>query len=261
MRLFILKKKHLLPICGVLLAIGIVCAVGLTGRDTAQTAAVKREVPIYCVATDDKKVALSFDAAWGNEDTELLIEILGKNNVPATFFVVGEWVDKYPESVKALSDAGHDIMNHSDTHPHMPQLSAEQMKSEINNCNSKIESVTGKCPTLFRMPYGDYNDLVVKTVGEVNMYPIQWDVDSLDWKGLSADEICKRVTSKVKNGSIVLFHNAAENTPAALPGIIETLKNDGYEFVKVSDLIYKDNYSIDNAGVQHMNSSDENISE
>ena len=252
MRLFVLKKKHLIPLCSIFLAIGIVCVLKVSPH-SAQTAAVKRELPIYCVATDDKKVALSFDAAWGNEDTELLIEILGKNNVPATFFVVGEWVDKYPESVKALHDAGHDIMNHSNTHPHMPKLSAEQMKSEINTCNSKIELVTGKCPTLFRMPYGDYDNLTVNTVRELNMYPIQWDVDSLDWKGLSADEICKRVTSKVKNGSIVLFHNAAENTPASLAPIIETLKNDGYEFVKIADLIYKENYTIDNAGMQHMN--------
>lgn len=246
----------------VLLLIGVICSVGFFAkREVAETSAAKRELPIYCVDTGDKRVAISFDAAWGNEDTQTLIDILGHYDVPATFFVVGAWVDKYPESVKALSEAGHDIMNHSDTHPYMTQLSAEKMKEEINSCNDKICAVTGKTPTLFRMPYGDYNDLAVRTVEELGMFPIQWDVDSLDWKGLSAGDITKRVTSKVSNGSIVLFHNAAEHTPEALPAIIEALKADGYEFVKIYDLIYKDGYDIDNAGVQHCNTPPENDQE
>ena len=180
-----------------------------------------RKLPIYCVQTDKKQVAISFDAAWGNDDTQTLINILKEYNVPATFFVVGAWVDKYPESVKALSDAGHRIENHSNTHPHMPQLSTEQIKNELESCNNKIKAVTGRCPTLLRVPYGDYDNAVLETTESIGMYTIQWDVDSLDWKDhATADSICKRVTSKVKNGSIVLFHNDADHTPEALPTIL-----------------------------------------
>lgn len=187
---------------------------------------------------------------WGNEDTKQLIDILGKYNVKATFFVVGDWVEKYPESVKQLHDAGHEIMNHSDTHKHMPQLSAEDIAKDINSCNDKIEKVTGVRPTLFRPPYGDYSDKVIKTLRDMKMYTIQWDVDSLDWMNKSAEFITKKVTTKVKPGSIVLFHNAAKNTPEALPGIIEKLQADGYKLVKISEIIYKDNYTIDHSGRQ-----------
>lgn len=117
--------------------------------------------------------------AWGNEDTQQLIDILAEDNIKATFFVVGEWVDKYPESVKALSDAGHEVMNHSSTHPHMTELSCDQMVAEVQECNEKIEKITGSCPTLFRPPYGDYNDSVVSTLRSIDMYTIQWDVDRL----------------------------------------------------------------------------------
>ncbi|MFR0796703.1 MAG: polysaccharide deacetylase family protein [Oscillospiraceae bacterium] len=144
---------------------------------------------------------------------------------------MGEWVDKYPESVKALADAGNEVMNHSSTHPHMAQLSAEQIQTEVNTCADKIEAVTGTRPTLFRCPYGEYNDTVVSTINGLGMHVIQWDVDSLDWKGLSSDEITSRVLTRVQPGSIVLFHNAAEHTPEALAGIIEALIADGYSII------------------------------
>ena len=210
-----------------------------------------RKLPIYCVETDKKQIAISFDAAWGNDDTEQLINILDEYDVPATFFVVGAWVDKYPESVKQLSDAGHQIQNHSNTHPYMTGLSTEQMIDELESCNKKIENITGKCPTLFRPPYGDYDNRVVEAVESIDMFTIQWDCDSLDWKdNATADSICKRVTSKVKNGSIVLFHNDADHTPAALPNILKCLKDEGYEFVFIEDLIIKKNYEIKHDGTQ-----------
>lgn len=209
-----------------------------------------RELPVYCVQREDKVVALSFDAAWGNEDTQTLIDILGKYNINATFFVVGQWVDKYPESVKALSDSGNEIMSHSDDHAHFAQLSAEQITANINASNDKIENITGVRPTLFRCPYGEYNDTVIKTVNGMGMLPIQWDVDSLDWKELSADDICSRVLNNVKSGSIVLFHNAAKNTPEALPTIIESLIADGYTIVPVSQILLDGDYYIDNTGKQ-----------
>lgn len=213
--------------------------------------ATTRELPIYCVDRDNKCVSLTFDAAWGNEDTQDLIDILGKYKVKATFFLVGTWVDKYPESVKALADAGHEIMSHSDDHAHFASLSENEIVQNLNKCNDKIEKITGVRPTLFRCPYGEYDDHVIKTVNSIGMTAIQWNVDSLDWKGISAPEITKRVTSKVVPGSIVLFHNAAENTPAALPSIIEALIADGYEIVPVSEILLSGEYEIDHAGMQY----------
>jgi len=250
MKLYVITAKKL--IVNTLLVVAIFTAIGLNLNQSTSVFKneASRKLPIYSVQTDDKVCAISFDAAWGNEDTDELIKILKNYNVPATFFVVGDWVDKFPESVKALHDAGHDIMNHSNTHPHMTKISKEKMTEEITECDNKIEKVTGVRPNLFRPPYGDYNDDVVITMKELGHYTIQWDVDSLDWKDLSANEIYNRVTSKVQNGSIVLFHNAAKHTPEALPMILEKLQADGFKIVKINDLIYKDNYYMDTAGKQ-----------
>lgn len=160
-----------------------VLAVILVATGSARVFALsQKRLPIYCVETEEKKIAISFDAAWGNDDTETLINILGEYKVPATFFVVGAWVDKYPESVKQLSDAGHRIENHSNAHPHMPALSREQMCAEITACNEKISAVTGRTPTLFRPPYGDYDNATIETLESLNMYTIQWDVETLATK-------------------------------------------------------------------------------
>ncbi len=251
-----IKKMKKLPRGrrGLILALAVVLILGAFSVTPAgqavRAAAMKRDLPIYCVQKDSKVCSLSFDAAWGNEDTQQLIDILGKYNIKATFFVVGDWVDKYPESVKALHDAGHEVMNHSNTHAHMTKLSAEEIIADVNACSDKIESVTGVRPELFRPPYGEYDDKVVSTLREMGMYTIQWDVDSLDWKEISAAEITERVTSRVQEGSIVLFHNAAKHTPEALPGLIEKLIQQGYSFVPISELILRENYDIDHTGRQ-----------
>jgi peptidoglycan/xylan/chitin deacetylase (PgdA/CDA1 family) len=187
---------------------------------------------------------------WGNEDTQLLIDILTKYKVRATFFVVGQWVDKYPESVKALADAGHEVMNHSNTHAHFSKLSRDEIIADVNACNDKVEAVTGVRPTLIRLPYGEYNDNAISSIRSIGMEPIQWDVDSLDWKDLPASEITQRVVTKVQPGSIVLFHNAALHTPEALPGIIEKLLQEGYTFVPISEIILPQPYTIDHTGRQ-----------
>ena len=252
MKLFLVRRKLITAVACLLLAAGMFYVVNHPAIVGAS--ATTRQLPIYCVQRDQKMVAISFDAAWGNEDTQTLIDILAKYHVTATFFVVGEWVDKYPESVKALHDAGHEVMNHSNDHAHMTQLSKEEIIADVEACNDKIEAVTGVRPTLIRPPYGEYDDNVITAIRSIGMEPIQWDVDSLDWKELSADEICQRVTSKVQPGSIVLFHNAALHTPEALPTIIETLLQDGYTFVPISQLIlpgtYNTDYTIDHTGRQ-----------
>ena len=252
MKLFLLKRKRLAALACVLAA-GVMFA-AVNSPLTVGAAAAKRQLPIYCVQRDQKMLSISFDAAWGNDDTQQLIDILGKYDIKATFFVVGEWVDKYPESVKALSDAGHEVMNHSNDHAHMSKLSRDEIIADVNTCNDKIEAVTGVRPTLIRPPYGEYDDNVVSAIRSMGMEPIQWDVDSLDWKDLSAAEITKRVTTKVQSGSIVLFHNAAKHTPEALPTILEDLLQQGYTFVPISQLILPGqcdvDYTIDHTGKQ-----------
>ena len=177
MKTIVITKKHLLSACVCVLA-AMLCVFGSLGAFAAND----KKLPIYCVDCEKKQIAISFDAAWGNDDTETLIKILDEYKVPATFFVVGAWVDKYPESVKQLSDAGHQVQNHSNTHPHMPSLSTEQMKNEIESCNKKIAAITGKTPNLIRFPYGDYNNATVSAVENLKMNCIQWSVDILDKK-------------------------------------------------------------------------------
>ena len=252
------SKKRLVILAVAAMVFISVFAVAFSGASALTASVTSKKLPIYSVGREesDKTISISFDAAWGNEDTQTLIDILAKYNIKATFFCVSQWVEKYPESVKVLSDAGHEIMNHSSTHPHMSKLSKTQMISEIEGCNDKIEAITGVRPMLFRAPYGEYNDMLIDTLTERGMYCIQWDVDSLDWKDPTPDKIAQRVTERVRPGSIVLFHNAAKNTPAALPTVIETLQAQGYRFVKISENILKDDFYLDHEGRQWQNKKD-----
>lgn len=177
MKILLLKRKGFAILGGVLVTLGMLYAVNYPA--VIGVSGTARQLPIYSVQRDQKVVSLSFDAAWGNEDTQMLIDILKKYDVRATFFVVGGWVDKYPESVKALYDAGHEVMNHSDSHAHMTKLSRDQILADVESCNDKIEKVTGIRPTLFRPPYGEYDDKVIAAIRSLGMEPIQWDVETL----------------------------------------------------------------------------------
>lgn len=213
----------------------------------------RKELPIYSVDTEEKKIALTFDAAWGSDYTLGILEILDRYKVKGTFFLVGFWVDKYPEYVKEIYNRGHDIGNHSTNHPYMTKLSDEAALKELEVTSEKIKEITGEKPNLFRPPFGDYDDRIVKLCMENGYYVIQWDVDSLDWKELGVQPVVDRVTRNVQNGSIVLFHNNAKYILEYLPIIIERLQKDGYELVPLSELIYKDNFYIDNTGRQKLN--------
>lgn len=141
------------------------------------TSEASRQLPIYCVETDEKKVSISFDAAWGADDTDELLRILADNQVTTTFFLCGYWVEQYPEEVKRIADAGHDIGNHSSTHPHMNELSAEQITEELMTCHEAVKSLTGIEMNLFRPPFGEYNNTVIETSFANGYYPVQWDVE------------------------------------------------------------------------------------
>lgn len=248
------------PFCGtrryrtaVMGAVGLLCVCAMTiglRAGQAATAAEVRDLPIYDVQRDDKVIAISFDAAWGDEQTQPLMDILDEYHVKTTFFVVGSWVDKYPEQVKALHAAGHEVMNHSNTHPYMTKLSRSEMAAELNGCSDKIEALTGVRPILFRAPYGDYDNAVVGTARDCGLYTIQWNIDSLDWKDLTPEQMRARILPNVRPGSIILFHNGGKHTPEALPTILQALQAEGYRIVPVSELIYRENYTINHAGTQ-----------
>lgn len=209
-----------------------------------------KELPIYSVERNDKKISISIDAAWGDEYTQDILDTLDKYNVKTTFFLVGFWVDKYPHQVEEIHKRGHEIGNHSSTHPNMSQLSKEQIIKELKETEDKIINITNKKPILFRPPFGDYNDLVIQTAKELGYYTIQWDIDSLDWKEFGVEPVIDRVVKNVSDGSIVLFHNNAKYIKEYLPLIIERLQEKGYEIVPISELIYKDNFQMDNRGRQ-----------
>ena len=211
-----------------------------------------KELPIYCVEKDKPEISLSFDAAWGNEDTRKILDVLKKHNVKVTFFMTGGWVEKYPDDVKAIAAAGHDLGNHSENHKQMSKLSPAQCKDELMRPHEKVKKLTGRDMILFRPPYGDYNDTLIQVCHENNYYPIQWDVDSLDWKDYDAATIIRRVTEHkhLGNSSIILCHNGAKHTAEALDELIRTLKEKGYKLVPISSLIMKDHYTINAEGRQ-----------
>ena len=210
-------------------------------------------LPIYNVETDEKKVAFTMNCAWNADDIDSILETLEKNNVKITFFMVGEWIDKYEEAAKKIYEAGHEIANHSDTHKHVNNLSYEENVEEIKKANEKIKNITGKENILYRAPYGEYNNTVVKAAKENGYIPIQWNLDTLDYTGLTGEEMWKRLDKKLKNGDIILSHNGTAHTADSLDMLIKNIKKKAFEIVKVSDLIYKDNYKININGTQIKN--------
>lgn len=217
------------------------------------TAIETRQIPIYSVNTPQKQVSLSFDAAWENIDIQGILSILEKYNLHATFFLTGGWVETYPEEVKAIADAGHDLGNHSQNHKEMSKLTSSEIKDEIIKVHNKVKELTGIEMKLFRPPYGDYNNNLIKTASSLNYYTIQWSIDSLDWKDYGTESIIKTVleNKNLENGAIILMHLGAKYTPQAIESIILKLQESGYEIVPISELIYTEQFHIDNAGRQH----------
>ena len=251
MRAMTFTKKQLKRAGAVAGAAVATAAVVITAVVTsAGGRAEQRRLPIYCVERDDKKIAVTFDVAWENSNTAALLEILENNGARATFFVTGDWCDRYPDDVKAFYDAGHSVENHSDRHPHVEGININDLINDTKECSRKIKMITGEEPTLYRAPYGEFDDNLLTTIEGLGLKTIQWDVDSVDWKKPSAADIKKKVLKNVKSGSILLFHNDLENTTAALPEILSELRSQGYSFVTVNELIFHDNYTIDATGKQ-----------
>ena len=238
-------KKTITSIAVSILCIIFTCSVG----GYAQVFAQNRKIPIYCVDRKDNYVAISFDAAWGADKTRQIMDICQSYNVKATFFLVGFWIDKYPDMVKEIANRGFEIGTHSETHPQMSKLSAGKCKKELESSCQKIFELTGKMPKLFRPPFGDYNNQLIEIATDLGLYTVQWSVDSLDWKGLSARQIAERV-QKANSGDIILCHNNSDHIVEALPLIFESFKLKNLQFCPIGDLIFADNYYIDNTGKQ-----------
>lgn len=255
MKFIVFKLKSIKNLIFVFILLALLC-VNLDGGRVAGVflGETIRKVPIYSVNTNDAKVAISFDAAWGADKTEKIMEICKEYNVKATFFLVGFWVDEHEELVKLINDNGFEIGTHSNTHPDMTKLSRENQKLELQTCVEKIEKITNKKVELFRPPYGAYNNSLIEQANSLNLKTIQWDVDSLDWKGLSAEQISLRILNGIKNGSIILCHNNSDHILDALPLVLDRLQKKGYTVGTVGDLVYKDNYTINSQGIQSQNS-------
>ena len=229
----------------------VIASIFMLKPDTINVWSENREIPIYSVQCEDKKASITFDCAWGDSDIPQILEILKNEDVKATFFIVGQWAEKFPDKVKLIAQEGHDIASHSYSHLRMGALTEEKIRSEIIECGKTLAELSGKKIDLFRAPYGDYNNDVVNIARELGYYTIQWDVDSLDWKpDISREYIIERVISRTKPGSIILFHNDTTHTANVLPTIISSLKKSGYKLVPVSELIMRDNYTINFEGRQ-----------
>lgn len=252
---FCVIKSRTIKIFFVMLAVVILLCISFEGGAAAQVwfGSSSRLVPIYRVDTQEKQVAISFDAAWGADKTQEIIDILKEYNSTATFFLVGFWIDKYPEMVKAIDEAGLEIGTHSNTHPDMVKLDKTTIKNELTTSMEKITEITGKEVKVFRPPYGSYNNDLLNVCSSLGLSAVQWDVDTLDWKGLSASEVTNRVMNHVQNGSIILMHNNADHVTDSLRLTLDWLTMKGYKVTSVGELIYSENFTIDSNGVQHKN--------
>ena len=253
---FVLNKQKIYTyIVSAVMVLFLFCAASTLNvnndNNTVQTSSTNSKLlPIYNVQTDEKKVAFTMNCAWNADDIDSILGTLKKNNVKITFFMVGEWMDKFPEAVKKINSAGHEIASHSNTHPHVNNLSYEENIKEIEDSNKKIDNITGKKTKVYRPPYGEYNDTVIRAAEDKGYYCIQWSLDTLDYTGITGEEMWKRLDRKIKSGDIILSHNGTKHTADSLDMLIKNIKNKGLEIVPVSDLIYKDNYKINSNGTQ-----------
>ena len=247
------KRRLLLKDLLLFLCLFTACSAYILGQQNGATAVVasKRELPVYCVERNDPVVSISFDASWGADKTIAILDILDQYNVKTTFFLVGGWVDKYPDMVKEIFSRGHEIGNHSDTHAHMSRLTEKQIIQELRIMSDKVEKLTGVRPTLFRPPYGEYNNKVISVSRAQGYEAVQWSIDSLDWKDRGTHDIIKQCTHRVENGDIVLFHNDSKDIVNALPTIIQHYQSLGFSIIPVSEILLDGEYVIDVQGKQH----------
>ena len=239
----------------ILLVLVIILSLVVNKRSISVSTNNPAKLPIFRVDTEEKEVALTFDINWAEEDhLDEILQILKKYDAKGTFFIMGGWVnytDDNKEKLKNIYNDGHEIGNHSYIHPNFMNITEERMNNELKKTEDIIYEKIGYNTKLFRFPSGSYNEKALNYVMSKGYKCIQWDVDSVDWKQAGADVEYNRVMKNVKEGSILLFHNNAKYTPENLDRIINKLTGEGYKFLTVSELVYDDNYYIDENGVQN----------
>mgnify|MGYP004475040107 FL=1 len=248
MKVFVLDR---FAIIGIILFAAVAAIVFVGASRSAEVYLARgSEVPIYSAERSDNAVCITFDTAWGNEDMDNILAALRDAHCRATFFVTGTWASEHPEDIKKMFNEGHEIANHSENHKHMNTLSETEMLDEIKKCEDTVRNLTGQSEVLFRAPYGEYSKTLVRLCKNTGRYMIQWSLDSLDYKGLSTEEMKKRILPKLKSGDIILFHTGTDNTASALPEILSEIKSRGFVFLTAWDMIYKDNFTVDSTGRQ-----------
>jgi polysaccharide deacetylase family sporulation protein PdaB len=222
--------------------VAILFAIGIVYSESANITVFSQNDPaaLYSVETDKKVIALTFDISWGDVRTEPILKILESKGVKkATFFVSSPWAQQHPDIVNDIAKRGWEIGSHGHKHVNYSKLSDEEIRSQITTADGIIKQVTGKSPSLIRLPNGDFDKRVLRIADELNYKVIQWDTDSLDWMNKGVDNIVNRVVTKAHPGDIVLLHasDTVTQTHEALPAIIDQLREKGYEFVSVGDLM------------------------
>ncbi len=210
----------------------------------------EKETPICSVDVPDKRICITFDCNWGDDCLEDILATLKRYSIKGTFFLTGNWAKKHTSLVEEIYNQGHEIGNHSQNHIRMVGLTNSEIKNEIIDGELIISEIIGRKTTLFRMPYGEFDNRLIKEARKINYSIIKWDVDSCDYKDVEPSKISKKVMENIRPGSIILFHSSALNTCEALSQIIEDARKDGYKFYTVSELLLKNNYYIDGDGRQ-----------
>ncbi|MCK9575079.1 MAG: polysaccharide deacetylase family protein [Clostridia bacterium] len=252
---FVVVKSRLLKFAFIVLITAVMLCVSINGTRAASVffGYAPKNHAIYAVDRSNNEISLTFDAAWGADKTIAIVDLLKKYNIKATFFLVGFWVEKYPEETKYIVDSGMEIASHSNSHPDMTKLSVDDIKLELNTAKKTIKDTANVDVSLFRPPFGYYNDKLLSIATDLGYKTIKWSVDTHDWMGKSVEYIANRVTSKISSGGIILFHNNSKNVIEATTVVIESLLVKGYKFVTIGELVYADNYYIDRTGLQRKN--------
>ncbi|MDD2421879.1 MAG: LysM peptidoglycan-binding domain-containing protein [Heliobacteriaceae bacterium] len=199
--------------------------------------AVGLTIPVFRGNPGKKTVALTFDATYGDNQTDTLLAVLAENGIRATWFISGIWAENFPALLQKIQAAGHEIGNHSQTHPHMTKLPPVEMRTQITEAARMIRAVTGMSTGLFRPPFGEYDQTLLDVAAGLGYRTIMWTIDTLDWQNPGPDAVVQRVAAGLQNGAIILMHNAAPDTATALPRVIQEIQRQGYGFGTVSGVI------------------------
>lgn len=192
--------------------------------------------PIFQGKATEPKVAFACNVFWGEEFLPDMLNTLAVSDVKATFFIGGSWAKRNPEVLKSIAGHGHELGNHTYSHPHPNSLSIEKNKEQILKTEELVDQITGVKTALYAPPYGEYNDKVLLAAHELGYTTIMWSIDTIDWQRPAAEVIKSRVLKKIHNGAIILMH-PTEPTAKALPELIKEIKKQGYQITTVSDII------------------------